>query len=657
MRSRTSLFNATLFKKTIVRFWPVWFLYAFVWLLAFPAGIGGALMRSLRMEDPAAAVLYVIAGRPLDAATSAWVPVFVFGACCVTAMAVFSHLYSSRAAAAYGALPIRREAAFCSLALAGLLPLLAANVLVAAAALAAEALCGELLLWPIMTWLGAVSLECVAFFGICAFCAQLTGNLVVLPLLAAAVNVAAWFAEGVVTGLLTTFVYGYSHEGGGVVSLLSPITGLRRSLVSLPVYEADADGLSRLTGYEFQGWTAALAYAAAGLVLLVLALLLYRRRRLETAGDAVAVAWLKPIFKYLLSVAGAFGLGYLLFGIVSSTVRYGTAAYAAQLAIFMCVGAFIGYFAAEMLIKKSFQVFSGARRYIGFAAVCLCSALFVVACETGFFGYETRIPARGEVAAVSVDTSYGGNPARFTSGGGIDQAMELHSALIANQDGHERDMNDYNAGALSPSPATATTQVSASDLAYGGAEDDPWADPLSRVGVRFEYELTDGGKLVRYYDLAARGESRDIRALEELLNTQEGIETRNATDFPVTLENITYASVNSGYYPLNDGNYSVELTAWDAHELYYDCILPDMAEGTIGAVGLIEDEKYSRRQYDCSIYIDCYERLRTPGAEERFQSFYIDLSRDSTRTLNWLHEHGIYPMSVRRAYEAAQAEN
>ena len=112
MRSRTSLFNATLFKKTIVRFWPVWFLYAFVWLLAFPAGIGGALMRSLRMEDPAPAVLYVIAGRPLDAATSAWVPVFVFGACCVTAMAVFSHLYSSRAAAAYGALPIRREAAF-----------------------------------------------------------------------------------------------------------------------------------------------------------------------------------------------------------------------------------------------------------------------------------------------------------------------------------------------------------------------------------------------------------------------------------------------------------------------------------------------------------------------------------------------------------------
>ena len=93
----------------------------------------------------------------------------------------------------------------------------------------------------------------MAFFGICAFCAQLTGNLVVLPLLAAAVNVAAWFAEGVVTGLLTTFVYGYSHEGGGVVSLLSPITGLRRSLVSLPVYEADADGLSRLTGYEFQG--------------------------------------------------------------------------------------------------------------------------------------------------------------------------------------------------------------------------------------------------------------------------------------------------------------------------------------------------------------------------------------------------------------------
>lgn len=657
MRSRTSFFNPALFKKTVVRFWPVWFLYAFIWLLLLPGGMSGELARSLRMENAAYASMRILMGTPLEAAVSPYVPLLALAFSCASAMAVFSHLYFPRSAAAYGALPVRRETAFLSLSLAGLLPLLAANVIVAAAVLAVEALCGKLLLWPVMTWLGVVSLECLTFFGICAFCAQLTGSMIVMPVLAIVVNAAAWFVEGVVTALLTTFVFGYTYSGRNVVSLLSPIEGLQRLLVASAQYEEDAEGISRLVGYEFSGWGAALIYGAVGLAFLVFALLLYRRRRLETAGDVVAVGCLKPVFKYLLSLGGALCLGYLLFGITSGSVRYGTGIYALELALFMCVGAFIGYFAAEMLIKKSFAVFRGAKRYIGFGIVCLCSMLFVVFCETGFFGYETRLPTREDVASVSLEVYRGGKPSAFTADEDIDAAMALHEDIIAHKSVHESQANAYTTG-MQPLDSAAPLFASSADL-YVAAEQaaDDYSDPDCYAVVKVEYTLTSGDKLTRRYELMGRDTTGDIRALQNLVNTKPGIATRNETDFPVTLENILYAGVNSGYYPLGGGeDYSVELTESEAHELYYDCMLPDMADGTLGLVYLIEDNGYYDTEYDCTIYIDCYERLRTPGAGERYQSLYVNVSAAAERTCEWLAQHGIHPLTIREAVAAAEAE-
>ena len=36
MRSTTSCFNATLYRKTMCRFWPLWGLYALMWLFMVP---------------------------------------------------------------------------------------------------------------------------------------------------------------------------------------------------------------------------------------------------------------------------------------------------------------------------------------------------------------------------------------------------------------------------------------------------------------------------------------------------------------------------------------------------------------------------------------------------------------------------------------------
>ena len=36
MQSKTSYFNATLFRKNLTRFWPLWTVYAVLWLIAGP---------------------------------------------------------------------------------------------------------------------------------------------------------------------------------------------------------------------------------------------------------------------------------------------------------------------------------------------------------------------------------------------------------------------------------------------------------------------------------------------------------------------------------------------------------------------------------------------------------------------------------------------
>ena len=70
------------------------------------------------------------------------------------------------------------------------------------------------------------------------------------------------------------------------------------------------------------GWLIA-AYAAAGAALLGLAWLLYRRRRSESAGDVVAVGWMKPVFRYGCAVYAAILGGRLLYALLWDSFQSG----------------------------------------------------------------------------------------------------------------------------------------------------------------------------------------------------------------------------------------------------------------------------------------------------------------------------------------------
>lgn len=125
MKSGTSYFNGPLFRRTVIRFWPIWFVYAFALALAVPVNLSGSLSgleRASQAIDAVRMAQYVPISAVCDFGMAA-TPIVS----CAAAMAVYSHLYFPRSAAAYGALPIRREGIFCSVTAAGLLPILALN--------------------------------------------------------------------------------------------------------------------------------------------------------------------------------------------------------------------------------------------------------------------------------------------------------------------------------------------------------------------------------------------------------------------------------------------------------------------------------------------------------------------------------------------------
>ena len=592
MKCATSFFDRGVFIKSVLRFWPIWAIYAFVWMLVLPASLIDVLARA--PSDAARIVLQSVE------ITAAWLCPL---AACGAAMAVFSHMYSERSAGFFAALPVRREALFVSLCAAGLLPLLGANLLAFAAALAVEALFGATGIAALGQWLGAVTLMTLCYFGIAVLCAQLTGHLVVMPILFIVLGVVASSLGNMALVVPDMFCYGYVSNGAGIADLFSPFVCM---MLKLTVEYRENEV------YALNGWPYLIAYGLVGIALLPVSMALYKRRNMESAGDVVAIGPVKPAFKYICGMAAAFILGNLFYTVPFGTSPEGGAGQAIIYSICMAAGAFVGCFGADMLLNKSFGVFGRPRRYIGWGVVSLLCLAIVFTCEFDVTGYEDRVPESSEVQSVRV--SAGGVTVNFYEEDSIALAIEAHESAVEAKSENE------------------------SDEAYSSA---------SATHLNIDYTLRGGGELAREYRVAYNGAADTLDILEELMNSREGIEARKSLSIPVTVNTVEEARVVFSPDALEPE--LVQLTVEEAMELYRDCILPDMRDGTIGIVWYRMDDDYYNSVYDCRIEIDLKRSYNLPVSD----SFYTVPTIWSERTNEWLTEHGIELKTLAESGEAA----
>ena len=578
MRSATSCFNRGVFRKTVLRFWPIWAIYAFVWLMALPVSIIGQLdARGLDLDYWALRTV---------GETAHWIcPI----AACAAAMAAFSHLYSERTANFYAALPVRRGAMFASCAAAGLLPLIAGNLLIALLALCVELAGGGVHFVSLAEWFAAVTLELVAYFGLASLCAMFTGHIVIMPLLFIAANTVAAALGNIALVVPNTFIYGYVISNISWADIFSPFIWILNNVGTMRMQEGVLTTLTELTG-----WGGLIAYGAFGALLLPLSALCYKRRAMETAGDVVAIAPLRPFFRCLCAVVAALILGDLFFDIVVGYGRgQGSILAALVYSLCMAAGAFIGWFGAEMLLCKSFAVFRG-RRFIGWGVISLACAAFVFSCALDVTGFEKRIPAADEVESVYVYTNEG--DVDFTEPGDIEAVLALHAEAVESREA-------------------------------GGS-----------VYFSLRYELADGGELKRRYYLD-EGDGFVADTLNELMNSPDVILQRKSAPEHIAPSMVTESRVVSrsgawDVYGYEDNLEYFYFSAEEMAELYNECILPDMREGKIGIVWYGDNEGFGESVYDCEIRIYW-------GKMNGSRWFSTTPTIWSERTNAWLTEHGV----------------
>lgn len=406
MKSRISSFNTAL-RKNITRFAPCWVLYTlFLVLYLTTASISSDSYWDVR--NIADWITGMVGINLLYAA--------------LTAQLLFGDLFNSRMCNALHAMPLRRENWYAANVTAGLLFSLIPTLITTLIALP---MCTNSAVadgWQIpLYWLLGSNLSYICFFGIAALCVQLTGNRFAMAVVYGILNAAPFILYTLVDTLYTPMLYGVRIQSEPFAKW-SPV--YMTDYEFLDVQRIDPDLLNGPAAFTVgDGWGRLFLWAAVGIALLVLSLVLYRKRPLECAGDFLAFRKLEPVFLlvYTIIVATLFDI----FGLFSL--------------VFVFIGLPVGWFTGRMLLKRTIRVFQW--KAIGGCALLIAVAIAsLLACTFDVFGIASWIPDSGEVKAAYVSMGYSGgeyipsDAAKLTSPEDIEKVLRVHELALEPQE-------------------------------------------------------------------------------------------------------------------------------------------------------------------------------------------------------------------------------
>ena len=607
MRSKTLCFNGTLFRKNLSRYWPLWGLASF----------GGALF-------PLAMLVNLLHSgfdfwTPLET-TQAYYNVLSYGVPVISivyavlcAMAVWNYLYNARSVGLMHTLPIRREGLFVTNVLSGLvmmaIPYAVTGVLIVLVSL----LYGGFEPVGVLVTILGVAGESIFFFGLATFCAFIVGNVFMLPALYGLLNFLAVLTDFTVNLLAQGFCFGLNSSYSGTVEWLSPVVYLMQQIYADCTYEQQLASsgpygqqyeTSVLTGVKLvNGWLIAV-YAAVGVALLALAWLMYRRRRSESAGDVVAVGWMKPVFRYGCAAFSAILGGRLLYALFWESFQNGLYFTVLPMILCMIVGGAVGYYAASMLLAKTLRVFRSTWK--GMLAVVLGCIALCAAMKLDVFGVVRRVPAADSVKQVNLyaaDSNYYLTPGQDDAL--IEKVRALHQAIINDK--------DY-----------ALTTASAASEACTDRE-----VLYAYTTVRFTYTLNSGLKVERQYDLYL---TRDRMAqdgtydnlLDRLINSPEMRQKRIRWQDAGFQMDTAWINTRTGGTDLNSREVETILGA----------VARDAENGNWGVYDWFNSQD-DANHYDMTVHIG-YQM-----ANHRYDSIDISVREGMAETIQALKELGL----------------
>ena len=547
----------TLFRKNLTRFWPLW---------------GGvSLLGSL---FPLALLLQLMRGRvdliePLSV-TEMYYSVLCYGVpilsllyAILCAMLVWSYLYNSRSVGLMHTLPITRRGVFVTNFLSGMAMMLIPYAIVGTLCVLISLAYG--VLEPVgllVTVLGVLG-ESFFYFASATLVAFMVGNVFALPAVYFLLHFLAPLLDWLLCLFAGNFIFGLDSYYSGVVEFLSPTVYLVERVNVNCTYEevqvvtelTHTDGyITRLTAVTLENAWLIGVYALVGVVFLALAYVLYARRRSESAGDVVAVGWMKPVFRFGLAALAALLGGQALYALFWDSFQSGSYYDALPMAVCMLVAGTIGYYAASMLLAKSLRVFRGSWKgliLVAAGCIALCCVL-----RFDLLGISRRVPEASQVQKVefyAADNTYKLYPGEDDAL--LEQVRTVHKTIVADQD-YVRDYED-------------------SDRRYRAVSD----DTMTETYIRFIYTLNNGLQVERRYSIPlTKYRIKQEGTYDNLLDTLVNSETMKARRLHAGDDR--YTIISGDLYLESSGDY-FDLSSREAAAVL-DAVAKDAAGGTWG---------------------------------------------------------------------------
>lgn len=422
MMSKKSYFSPTIFWKDIRICWPLWSLYLLGLFVLIPARLLIHLMNNQMVEESRSSL-------DLESLREVINPNYIIGIIFVMALVLgivlFQYLNTSRAAIMLHSLPLSRPQILFTKIVAGFVMLSVPQLLMF---LVSTLICISYHVPAIMVllqWYLTAIANSFIFLSMVTLCAQFAGHGVAITFYYVLLNAIYPIAHSIFELFISFFGFGLSSfsidSEMGRWTFFCPAWQLIQDVDVRSVYRG---GL--ITNLSIVGWKTILSYMAFAVFLFAVSMLLYRRRKLELAGDLVAIPVVRPVVRWLVGwIVGALMAYVLYYFVALAGKKLGTYG----LLVAMLIFGFVGFMASQMIIKKSFRVF---RKKFWFE-----TALFFVFCSSFFFGSigiarysENYVPNYDNLEYACITFSY---PMYFY-GDDIAFVEDIQHELTANKD-------------------------------------------------------------------------------------------------------------------------------------------------------------------------------------------------------------------------------
>ena len=623
MRSKTSFFNKTIYKKNLTRFAPVWVLYTLCLVLgvALLYTNGGAMKQFHFAKNYISDMFSIMALVNL-------------GYALLVAQLLFGDLYNSRMCNMLHAFPINRESWFFTNLASGLtfsvVPTFA-MALVAAPLLMGSIFENAVILSPLV--FVAANLEFVCFFGMAAFAAMCTANRFTMAAGYGLLNAGAMIAYWLIDTVYTPMLYGVITPVALMWNLTPMYHMSERRFVesSASFYDLREIYGDRLEGAVAQftvtdQWPHLWIIAGVGILFALAALILYKKRDLECAGDAVAFSWLVPVFEVLCAVFVATATEYTLENLLymENISRW-----------ILFLGLIVGWFIAKMLVEHSTRVFR-VKNFVGLALLTVVFGSSLVLTYFDVLGIEDYIPEASKVKSVQFATDW-------SSFRELKDTKDIEAMLKLQKEALGEPL-ESNGTYLLGYDGSWVPYVDTNDHLYD--KEDKETPYKFAASVNLTYELNDGKIIKRRYNIWAESPAGEItnqylNRWEELNDPYEREDGTETTRLEEAMEN--FEIIDVGYVDPQDlpeicrnRHAAVELLLM----MDLDRMEGHMAQHPYFHKGSFRyEDEWSEDGYSLT---DCI----TVNIGGKKTNWYVNIYPDATHTIRWLRNNGLLDWEI-----------